>query len=139
MTDPSIESLLTELVTYAGHQALHDSGDSAAGTSIRRLRPDIVLVDTAATRGLVKASMRAADEVGARILLVSSIASENELASEAAAFRRPYFALPGGPIALRQSIARVLGMDDRYAGPAAAPIPIRPPSDPNPFPRAERA
>lgn len=106
VADLDIELLLSELVTFVGHTPIHDVPADAAGESIRRTRPDLVLVDTALGKEIVGVCLKAADEVGGRTLLVSSIATESELASEAVALDRPHFALPGGPVALGQAIER---------------------------------
>src|SRR5436305_7503817 len=67
--DPNIESLLGELVAFAGYRPLYDVTAGAAGESIRRVRPDITLLDTALPPAIVEACLGAADEVGSRPVL----------------------------------------------------------------------
>jgi chemotaxis response regulator CheB len=102
--DPIIETLIGELVELAGRHAIYDATAGAAGESIRRIRPDVVVIDTSLPTPVIRACLGAADEVQTRPILVSSTASESELAQQATAERRLYFPLPGGP----KSFARIL-------------------------------
>jgi len=103
-SDPNIESLAGELVAFAGHRPLHDVTVGASGESIRRSRPDVTMLDTTLAPAIVIACLAAADEVGSQLVLISSTATESELANEARLERRLYFALPRGP----RQLARVL-------------------------------
>jgi hypothetical protein len=88
----------------------------AAGESIRRTRPDAVLLDSTLPPPVVRSCKNAADETGARVILTSSSSSRNELASEADGAHCTYFALPGGATELGAIIERAL--DDRRAPPS---------------------
>lgn len=76
---------------------MFDATAGAAGESLRRLRPEIALVDTALPRSVVDICLDAADEVGTPAILMSSRASAIELEQEARLAHRLHFALPGGP------------------------------------------
>jgi DNA-binding response OmpR family regulator len=106
--DPTIESLMGELVALAGHRPVFDTTRGAAGEALRWTRPDVALVDTALPAPVVNACREAAEEIGCRPVLTSSTASAQELASEASARDYPYFALPGGPRPLARIIERAL-------------------------------
>jgi DNA-binding response OmpR family regulator len=106
--DPTIESLMGELVALAGHRPVFDTTLGAAGEALRRTRPDVALVDTALPAPVVNACREAAEEIGCRPVLTSSTASARELANEASARDYPYFALPGGPRPLARIIERAL-------------------------------
>lgn len=112
--DSNIESLVGELVAFAGFRPLYDVTTGAAGESIRRARPEVAIVDTALPRAIVRACRNAATESGAQMVLMSSTASAAELADEAAQQRALHFALPGGPKQLRLIIERAL---DRRGAP----------------------
>ena len=106
--DPNIESLLTQLVAFAGHRSMIDVTSGASGESIRRIRPDVALIDTTLPHAVVEACVGAADEVGARPILTSGVDSATELATEARHEHCPYFPLPGGPKPLADVIERAL-------------------------------
>lgn len=117
--DPNIEALVGELVAFAGHRPLYDVTVGAAGASIRRSRPDVVLLDLALWPKVIEACLRAADEVGSAAVLMSSTESKDELASHARARHRLYFPLPSGPRPLARILERALGTHDR---PVAIPF-----------------
>jgi hypothetical protein len=124
--DPGIEALAGELVAFAGYRPIFDVTSGAAGESLRRLRPDVVLVDTALPMQVTRACTGAAAETGASVVLMSSTASADELAGNASAEHCLHFVLPGGPRQLGAVIERAL--DQRRVGHAtrrrsAAPIP----------------
>lgn len=102
--DPSIESLVGELVAFSGYRPVFDSTGGAAGEAIRRSRPDIAMVDLALAIGIAEACISAADDTGCEVVLISSTASAAELEQQGRARKRLCFALPGGP----QPLARVL-------------------------------
>lgn len=106
--DPNIESLVGELVAFAGHRPLYDVTMGAAGESVRRARPDVALIDTALPVPVVRACLGAADELGSRVVLMSSTANAAELEEQAAAEHALHFTLPGGPKQLRQVLERAL-------------------------------
>jgi DNA-binding NtrC family response regulator len=108
--DPNIESLLGQLVAFAGHRPVYDVTAGAAGESIRRIRPDVALVDTALPHAVVEACLGAAEEVGSRSVLTSGSDSASELAEEAGAEHRPYFPLPAGPKPLASVLERELAV-----------------------------
>jgi DNA-binding response OmpR family regulator len=114
--DPTIESLMGELVALAGHRPVFDTTQGAAGEALRRTRPDVALVDTSLPAQVVNACRDAAEEIGCRPVLTSSTASATELASEASARDYPYFALPGGPRPLAHIIERALSERRSTAG-----------------------
>ncbi|MEX2151993.1 MAG: hypothetical protein WD825_01565 [Gemmatimonadaceae bacterium] len=115
--DTSIEALVGELVTYVGHRPVYDATAGAAGESIRRIRPDVTVVDTALPRPVVDSCLGASDEVGSEPVLMSSTDSAMELEQQARSARRLYFALPVGP----KPLATVL---DRALSKRATPTPI---------------
>jgi hypothetical protein len=106
--DPNIESLVGELVAFAGHRPIFDVTLGAAGESVRRSRPEVAIIDTALPPTVVRACVDAAGEHGTRVVLMSSTASATELADEAAAEHTLHFALPGGPKQLRDVLERAL-------------------------------
>lgn len=99
--DPNIEALIGQLLAHAGHHPAYDASLGAAGETIRRTRPDVVLLDTELPRTVVASCRAAAVEAGTSVILTSSSASEAELAAEAHRDSCAYFALPGGPLTLR--------------------------------------
>ena len=106
--DPNVGSLLGELVAFAGHRPSHDVTDGAAGESVRRARPDMVVIDASLPRAVVDSCMEACDEVFARPVLTSSTANEMELLDEAHERGCIPFALPARPAYLRTIIEGVL-------------------------------
>jgi hypothetical protein len=106
--DPNIEVLVGELVAFAGHRPVYDPTLGAAGESVRRVRPDVLALDTSLPPAVVSACLTAADEVAARPVLMSSTASASELAAIASARGCLYFVLPGGPKPLRKILERAL-------------------------------
>lgn len=106
--DPNIESLVGELVAFAGHRPLYDVTAGAAGESVRRARPDVTMVDTALDREVVLACLTAAEEVGSRPVLMSSTASSSELVEQAREQRCLFFPLPGGPKPLERVLERAI-------------------------------
>ena len=106
--DPNIESLVGELVAFAGHRPVYDPTAGAAGESVRRVRPDITLLDTSLPEPVVRACLNAAEEVGSRPVLISSSASISELVEEARAEHCLYFPLPGGPKPLERILERAI-------------------------------
>ena len=106
--DPNIESLVGELVAFAGHRPVYDPTAGAAGESVRRVRPAVTLLDTALDPEVVRACLRAADEVGSRPVLMSSTASDSELVEEARAQGCLFFPLPGGPKPLGLVLERAI-------------------------------
>ena len=111
--DLNIESLVGELVAFAGHRPLFDATAGAAGESIRRCRPEVILLDTSLPREVLGACLVASDEVGARPILMSSTSSADELARHAEREGCLYFALPGGPRALEHVIDRAVDREPR--------------------------
>ena len=106
--DPNIGSLLGELVAFAGHCPEHDFTDGAAGESVRRSRPDMVVIDASLPATVVDSCVEACDEVFARPVLTSSTANEMELLYEAQSRGCIPFALPARPAYLRTIIQGVL-------------------------------
>jgi DNA-binding response OmpR family regulator len=106
--DPNIESLMGQLVAFAGHRPVYDATLGAAGEAIRRVRPDVTMLDIALPPDVVDACLTAAHEVRSAALLTSSIASSAELVAEAASRHAYYFALPGGPRPLARTVQRAL-------------------------------
>jgi DNA-binding NtrC family response regulator len=106
--DPTIESLIGELVSFAGHRAMFDVTGGAAGESIRRVRPDVAMIDTSLPPSVVDACLGASEEVHSQPVLVSSTDSTGELAAEALADNCLYFPLPGGPKPLRALLDRAI-------------------------------
>jgi DNA-binding response OmpR family regulator len=106
--DPNIEALIGQLLGHAGHHPTYDASLGAAGETIRRTRPDVVVLDTELPRTVVASCRAAAVEAGTSVILTSSSASEAELAAEARRAGCPYFALPGGPLTLRDVIDAAL-------------------------------
>lgn len=109
--DPNIESLVGELVAFAGYRPVFDVTVGAAGESVRRVRPDITLIDTSLNKSVVKACLNAADEVGSRPVLMSSTASDSELFEEARSQGCLHFPLPGGPKPLERVLERALARE----------------------------
>ena len=102
--DPNIEALIGQLLAHAGHIPAYDASLGAAGETIRRTRPDVVLLDTELPRAVVTSCRSAAVEAGTSVILTSSAASEAELAAEAHRGDCAYFALPGAPPTLRKVV-----------------------------------
>lgn len=123
--DPNIETLLGELVAFAGHRPIYDVTIGAAGESIRRSRPEVVLLDMALSGAVAEACIGAADEVGSVPVLVSSTASADEIVAQARSRGRLYFPLPSGPRPLSRVIERAVARaHDRPVG-----IPVIPHGD----------
>jgi DNA-binding NtrC family response regulator len=93
--DPNIESLVGELVMFAGHRPIYDVTVGAAGESIRRLRPDVALIDMSLPPAIVDACLEAAQEAHARAVLMSTTDTPAELATLTHA-DVPYFSLRRG-------------------------------------------
>jgi DNA-binding NtrC family response regulator len=106
--DPSIEVLVGELITYVGHRPVYDATAGAAGESIRRIRPDVTVLDTALPQPVVDSCLGASDEVGSQPVLMSSTDSAIELEQQARSARRLFFALPAGPKPLANVLDRAL-------------------------------
>lgn len=106
--DPNIGSLLGELVAFAGHCPKHDFTDGAAGESVRRARPDMVVIDASLPTPVVESCVDACDEVFARPVLTSSTANEMELLDQAHTRGCIPFSLPARPAYLRTIIEGVL-------------------------------
>jgi chemotaxis response regulator CheB len=120
--DPSIESLMGQLVAFAGHRPVFDPTMGAGGETIRRIRPDVVMLDVSLPPPIVDACLAGADEAGTRPVLTSSATSSRELAEEARARHALHFALPGGPRPLADVIDRAI--DDRHSRPqVTVPVP----------------
>ena len=113
--DPSIESLMGQLVAFAGHRPIFDPTLGAAGEAVRRARPEVVLLDSALPEPVVQSCLDAAAEVIAQPILTSSCASETELAHEASIRQFPFFALPGAPKPLADVIDRAVEERERHA------------------------
>lgn len=113
IADPNIESLLGELVAFAGHRPMYDVTAGAGGESIRRVRPDVAILDTSLPNSVVDACLWAVEEVGCCPLLMSSTASATELAQQARAEGYLYFALPSGPKPLAAILDRALAHQRR--------------------------
>jgi len=111
--DPVIETLVGELVAFAGHRPVYDAAAGAAGEAIRRTRPNLVLLDTSLSRPIVKACLLAAEEVGARPILMSSNAGSGESAAQTDASDIPFFVLPGGPRPLATLIDHTMGLPSK--------------------------
>ncbi|MGH7679893.1 MAG: hypothetical protein ACRENU_15590 [Gemmatimonadaceae bacterium] len=107
--DPVIEALVGELVAFAGYRPVFDPAAGAAGEAIRRVRPDVVLLDTSLTRSMMMGCLLASEEVGTRPILMSSSVTASELKAQADARSVPFFVLPGGPLPLGSLIDRTLG------------------------------
>jgi len=128
-SDVNIESLLGELVAFAGHRPVHDVTLGAAGESVRRTCPDILLLDTSLPPAVVTACLQAAREVGALPIIVSSTSSPEELANQAEALACQCFALPGGARPLQEVVERALASRRRvqpFPPPAAVAQSIHP-------------
>ena len=106
--DPVIETLVGELVAFAGHRPVYDATVGAAGESIRRVRPNVVLLDTSLSQSVVEGCLLAAEEVGTRPILMSSSTSAGEVASNGDARSFSVFVLPGGPKPLASLIASAM-------------------------------
>lgn len=122
--DPNIESLLGELVAFAGHLPVFDPTVGAAGEAVRRERADVVLIDNALGDALTTACIDAADEVGTAPVLVSSTLDERELQGDARRRGCAYFALPGRPQTLATLIERLTS--NRHGLPAIEEVPSVP-------------
>jgi hypothetical protein len=120
--DSNIESLVGQLVAFAGHRPIFDVTGGAGGESVRLFRPAVALIDTSLPRAVVRACLSAADEVGSRPVLISGTASTSELAEEARRNGCLYFALPGGPKPLANVLARAL---QNRRPPAVTAVPER--------------
>jgi hypothetical protein len=108
--DPNIELLVGELVAFAGHRPIHDVTAGAAGESVRRIRPDVTLLDTSLPTPVVRACLDAVAEVGSQVVLMSSTASASELVEDARTRECLYFPLPGGPKPLARILERAIAL-----------------------------
>lgn len=113
--DRGIESRVGDAVTFAGHRPIYDATVGAAGESIRRIRPDVTVLDMSLPRPVIKACLGAADEVGARPVLLRSTGDGRD-AGEAATGARFFVDLRAGP----EPLARVL--DLAYADKRERPV-----------------
>jgi hypothetical protein len=77
-----------------------DVTGGAAGESVRRARPDVVMLDIALPAPVVVSCLEAAAEVGSPVVATSTIDTAAELEAHAARLGVLHFQLPGGPIAL---------------------------------------
>src|SRR3954469_12318420 len=103
-TDPVIESLVGELVGFAGHQPKYLSHDQTVAAAIRS-RPSFgVLLDASESEREVDAAARVAREYGVVVVYFASSMSSGELRAFAEQRRAPWFSLPNGP----KLLARVL-------------------------------
>jgi hypothetical protein len=98
--DPNIASLMGELVAFAGHCPRHDPTNGAAGESVRRVRPDITIIDAVLSCPVIDSCVAACDETRTRPVLTSSVASEPELIDQAQTRGCIPFPLPGRPTTL---------------------------------------
>jgi DNA-binding NtrC family response regulator len=105
--DLSIESLVGELISFAGHRPILDVTAGAAGESVRRSRPDVVFIDTSLQPDVVDACVSAAQETLSPAVLISSTASASELADEAKSAHCAHFVLPALPGDLARVVADV--------------------------------
>lgn len=121
--DPNIESLLGQLVAFAGHRPVFDVTLGAAGESIRRTRPEVTILDTSLPSPVVDACLHAAEEVGSQPVLTSSTASIGELADQARTKHKLYFALPGGPAPLTKILERAIGQRQSRTVMSSADVP----------------
>jgi hypothetical protein len=101
--DQNIESLIGQLVAFAGHRPVYDATSGAGGEALRRVRPEVVVLDSSLPAPTLGACLVAADETGSRVVL-----SEGELATTAETRHCLYFALPGGPRPLARVIEAAL-------------------------------
>ena len=108
VADASVGNLLGELVAFAGHCPQYDFTDGAAGESVRRARPDMVVIDASLPSQVVDSCVEACDEVFARPVLTSSTANQMELLDHAHTRGCIPFSLPARPAHLRTIIEGVL-------------------------------
>ena len=80
--DAATESRARALVASVGYCPLRDVTDGAAGESIRRSRPTVALIDRTLPVDVVRTCLAAADETGARVVLISRTVSAEELVAE---------------------------------------------------------
>lgn len=121
--EPEIEALLGELVVFAGHRPVFDTTAGAAGEAVRRIRPAIAIIDGDLGEAVTRACVTASAEADAIPILVSSTASERELAALAACQQCASYPLPGSPVALRRLMERLL--DDQPRSVPAVPPEFR--------------
>ena len=95
--DQNIEFLVGKIVALAGHRPVLDSTMGAAGESIRRVRPDVSLLDDRMGEAVLKHCLDACDEVAAEPVLISATETDDELAEQARALSCLHFALSGSP------------------------------------------
>jgi hypothetical protein len=112
-SNPGIEALIGELVAFAGYRPIFDVTAGAAGETIRRCRPDVTVLDLALRASVVTACIGAADEVASALVLTSNTASADELAADARAQQRAWFALPASPTPLARAVERALAAKSR--------------------------
>lgn len=125
--ESEIEALLGELVVFAGHRPVFDTTAGAAGEAVRRIRPTIAIIDDDLGNAVTRACIAASVETDAIPILVSSTASERELAAEASRHACAWYALPGSPTALRSLMERLIRNRQRQATAVPCDLPeIRP-------------
>jgi hypothetical protein len=118
--DPMIESLVAELVKFAGHVVRHVRADETGAAALRREPPLGVLIDASHSTAYVDAVVQAAAEKHVVVVFFASSMSSGELRGFAEQRHAPWFALPNGPMVvgrvLKQAVNGVESFEPR-AGP----------------------
>ena len=89
-----ISALLGAMVELDGLRPVYPTADERPIDTIRRVRPDLVLLDGEHELAWDPAAMRALRELGVRTLLVSAMRTQQELEHLAHRLRLPSLALP---------------------------------------------
>jgi hypothetical protein len=119
-TDPVIESLVGELVGFAGHQPKYLSHDETVSGVIRLRPPSGVLLDASDREHEVDAATRVAREHDVVVVYFASAMSNGELRSFAERRRVPWFALPNGPKLLAHVLSEAMA-SERVSEPRTEP------------------
>lgn len=78
--EPLIQTLMCSLVDLSGHQAAQPRSDEMVSTAIRRVRPDLLLLDCEHDCACEEEAYDAASSVGAEVLLFTPARTNDEVA-----------------------------------------------------------
>ena len=123
-TDPVIESLVGELVGFAGYQAKYLSHDETVAAAIRVRRPFGVLLDASDRESDVDAATRVAREHETVVVYFASAMSSGELRAFASSRDALWFSLPNGPKVLARVLAEAATSERTARRPVESDRPV---------------
>jgi hypothetical protein len=112
--DPVIESLVGELVRFAGHLTRYLRDDESAVAAMRRLHPFGVLLDASHSPAEVDAVVQAAEDRQVIVVYFASSMSSGELRTFAEQRRALWFALPNGPMVVGRVLTQAINSGARF-------------------------